>query len=289
MTKPKFSFRLLNFGIHAEREAMINQAKLGDDCGYDSIWVSDRLLVPFPPNQPWSQRSPLFFDTLTVLSYVAGITSRVRLGTYVLITPLRNPLILAREVATLDIFSKGRMILGLGLGWMKEEFDASNIPLKQRAIRTDETISILRVLWTKEKPSYEGKFTTFGEVLFEPKPIQRHLPIWIGGETIPALKRVARIGDGWLPIQVNDSATMKNSINIIRQEVKNVARSIDEITLTHRIKMESGHLNRSAMLKKIEEMRELGIDYFMVDVEPRSASDYGRNLELFCSEIMNSY
>jgi probable F420-dependent oxidoreductase len=290
VTKPKFGLRLLNFGLHARREAITQQAKLADDSGYYSVWVAERILVPFPPNQPWSKESPLSYEMLTVLSYLAGITENVKLGTNILITPLRNPVILAREVATLDVLSKGRVILGLGLGWMREEFDALKVPLKERGSRTEESIAILRELWEKDRPSFrKGRFTRFGDVLFEPKPVQRHLPIWIGGETVPALKRVARVGDGWLPSLKNGYEEMKSCINTIKTEAKNRGRSMDEITITHRLTLGSVRSERSSTLKMIEKMHELGAEHYIVDFEHKSAPEYAEKAKLFNSEIMKCF
>jgi len=112
---------------------------------------------PYSANQGWSKTSPICYEVLTLLSYVAGITEKVKLGTFVLLAPLRNPIVLAKQVATMDELSKGRMILGLGLGWMREEFEVSNVPLKERAPRTDETIRFLREVWGRTERRCSSK------------------------------------------------------------------------------------------------------------------------------------
>ena len=133
MTAPLlFGVRVLNFGTFASKNAIVEQAKIAEKEGYYSVWAAERILVPDPPNQPWSKISPLSFEEITVLAHISGFTERVKLGTFVVIVPFRNPLVLARQITTLDVLSNGRTILGLGLGWMKEEFDVSRAKMSEK-------------------------------------------------------------------------------------------------------------------------------------------------------------
>ena len=253
--------------------------------GYYYVWAAERLLVPVPPNQPWSRKNPLAYEPLTILSYVAAVTEKVRLGTSIMILPLRNPLILARQAATLDVFSDGRLTLGFGLGWMEEEFRAVGVPLKERASRTDEAILVLRELWESDRPEFKGRFTSFDETLFEPKPVQRRLPIWISGDTIPAIERVARLGDGWLT-NIRDYEEMKSKIQVLRSAAEKNGRSIEDISVTYNFLLKDVNSERSSLLEAVEKFQAIGASQFIVSVY--STSDYVTQVRLFASQVMAS-
>jgi probable F420-dependent oxidoreductase len=150
---------------------------------------------PFDPEQP-------FYEPLSVLNFLAGCTERIRLGTHVLIVPYRPPVFAAKILATLDALSGGRLIVGAGVGWMSEEFEALGLSTyAQRGAVTDEYLQLFKELWTKNDPEFHGTFVEVSDIGFHPKPVQRpYPPIWIGGHSIPALRRVALLGDGWMPI-----------------------------------------------------------------------------------------
>jgi probable F420-dependent oxidoreductase len=143
-----------------------------------------------------------YLEPLTVLTYLAGVTRRIRLGTGVLVLPYRNPVLLAKTVASLDVLSGGRTVLGVGVGWMAEEFRALGLDtFEQRGAVTDESIRLLRELWTRDEPRFAGRYFQVEDIRFAPKPIQKpHPPIWIGGHSPAALRRAALLGDGWHPI-----------------------------------------------------------------------------------------
>jgi probable F420-dependent oxidoreductase len=162
--------------------------------GFDDVWVSEHIIVPrkeFP-------RSPLFYDPVVTLSYVAAVTERVRLGTTVLVLPMRHPLPLAKELATLHNLSSGRLILGAGVGWLESEFAALGVPFKERGRRMDEGIAMMRAVWTQDPVTFEAKYipAKITDMTMLPQPISR-IPLWIGGSSDAALKRTARIADGW--------------------------------------------------------------------------------------------
>ena len=140
-----------------------------------------------------------FPDPLVWLSYIAGQTSTIKLATGILIVPQRNPGVLAKEVATLDKLSGGRVVLGVGVGWLEEEFDALGIPFARRGHRLDDHIAAMRSLWTNDDASYSGEFTKFTSVVSRPKPTQASVPIVIGGHSPAAAKRAGRLGDGFFP------------------------------------------------------------------------------------------
>jgi len=186
---------------YASAQLIADVAQEAESLRYDSVWVTDHVIVPVNH----VERGHIFYEALITLASVSSITRTVALGTTVLATPTRNPIVLAREVATLDALSGGRVILGVGTGWIREELEAVGVAWAERGRFLDEGISVLRRLWSTEGPiSFSGRYTNFREMLFEPKPARRGgPPIWVGGMTDPSLRRVARMADGWLPWAVS--------------------------------------------------------------------------------------
>src|ERR1700678_4446748 len=162
--------------------------------GLSDVWVSEHIIVPraaFP-------RSPLFYDPVLTLTWVAAVTQRVRLGTSVLVLPMRHPLPLAKELATVHNLCEGRLILGAGVGWLEPEFAALGVPFKERGRRMDEGIAMMRAVWTQDPVTFEAKYipAKIADMTMLPQPIS-HIPLWIGGSSDAALKRTTRIADGW--------------------------------------------------------------------------------------------
>lgn len=193
----KIGIALPIFGKYAGRNEILETALAAEALGYDSIWVSDHVVVPDHHNV----FGEVFYDPLISLGFIASVTSRIELGTSVLVLPYRNPLVLAKSVSSLDALSEGRVILGIGSGWLKGEFKALGIDYSQRGSMTDEYIEIMKELWTSESPSYKGAHHSFSGIRFEPKPVQKpHPPIWVGGESRRAVERAVKHGDGWHPV-----------------------------------------------------------------------------------------
>jgi probable F420-dependent oxidoreductase len=186
---------------YASARLIADVAQEAESLRFDSVWVTDHVIVPVHH----VERGHIFYDALMTLAFVSSITRTVAMGTTVLAAPTRNPIVLAREVATLDALSGGRVILGVGTGWIREELEAVGVPWTERGRFLDEGIKVLRCLWSQEGPiSFSGRYTNFREMLFEPKPARRGgPPIWVGGMTAPSLQRVARTADGWLPWAVS--------------------------------------------------------------------------------------
>ena len=169
-----------------------------EQLGYDSVWVSDHVVVP---NANLDRIGAAIYDPLVTLAVTAGATSRVRLGTTVLIVPYRNAVVTAKMVSSLDALSGGRVVLGIGAGWMAEESAMLGVPFAERGPMTDEYLAAMRELWTSPAPSFTGKYTQFSGLHFEPKPVQKpHPPIWVGGHRRASLRRAAEIGAAWHPI-----------------------------------------------------------------------------------------
>ena len=171
-------------------------AQLSEDLGFDSVWVTDHVVVP---ESSLDAFGPTFFEAVTVMAYVAGITRRVEIGAAILIVPYRHPLLLAKALATVDQLSDGRIIVGAGLGWLEAESELLGVPHKRRARITDEALAVMRACWEGEQPEFDGEHFQVSGVRFGPQPYQgRRLPVYVGGASSAALRRVARFGDGWI-------------------------------------------------------------------------------------------
>ena len=207
----------MKFGIHysigvnanPEAEDYIQVAQKAEECGYHSLWLGDHIVIPekIEAAYPYSadgaagfpRRAP-FPDPFVMLGGLALATSRILLGTSVIVIPYRNPLAVAKAVASVDLLSHGRFQFGVGVGWLKEEFDALGEDFARRARQTREYLHIMKTTWQVEPASFSGEFLKFSDIHNMPLPVQKpHPPIIFGGESLPALKRVADLGDGWQP------------------------------------------------------------------------------------------
>src|SRR5947209_1431650 len=202
----EFGCHLPVYGPAATREALLAFARRMETLGYDSLWASDHIVIPwritsrYPYNATGAFPLPPttnFLEPLTALAVVAGATERVQLGTTVLVLPHRHPVLAAKALATLDHLAPGRVILGAGVGWMREEIELLGAPYDKRGAWTDEAIRIMRACWQNERVSFRGEFFSFPDVGFAPRPAHGTIPIWIGGHTPRAMRRVAELGDGW--------------------------------------------------------------------------------------------
>ena len=235
-----FGIIFANVGPAVGPEHAAALAQLAEENGFESLWTVEHVVVPtgyeseypYSPNgkMPGPEESPIP-DPLVWLTYVGAVTTRIKLATGVLILPQRNPLVLAKEVATLDVLSGGRAILGIGVGWLREEFDAIGVPFEERAARTDEYVGALRALWTQEESSFAGAFTSFERVKSFPKPVQGSVPIVVGGHTKPAARRAGRLGDGFFPARTSPEE-LADLLDEMRRAAKDAGRDGDAIEVT---------------------------------------------------------
>ncbi len=205
----KFGLSTLTRGVFSSRENYMAVAKAAERAGFDFLSVSDHLIVPasLKSRYPYDVAGVFAaaehghcFDQLATVAFLAGSTERLRLLTSVLVVPHRPAVLTAKILATIDVLSKGRLIVGAGAGWMKEEFELLGVPFEDRGRVTDEYLAAFRELWTKDNPSFSGKYVKFSDVLFYPKPVQKpHPPLWIGGERPVALRRTIKFADCWYP------------------------------------------------------------------------------------------
>jgi probable F420-dependent oxidoreductase len=201
-------------GECATRAGYTAVAERAERLGFGFISVNDHIVIPgdIASRYPYSEEGQWpgrtageCLDQLAALAFLAGRTERIRLLTSVMVVPQRHPVLTAKMLATVDVLSGGRLIVGCGVGWLKEEFEAVGAPpFGERGQVTDEYLDAFKVLWTQDAPTFSGKHVSFDNVMFAPKPVQKpHPPLWIGGESPAAIKRTVRVGDGWYPASNN--------------------------------------------------------------------------------------
>jgi probable F420-dependent oxidoreductase len=196
-------------GSAASRKTLMEAARQAERFGYDSVWCADRIIIPWEikTSYPYSRSATFivppdrpFFEPLTCLAFLAGCTEKIQLGMSVMVLPYRHPLYWAKIATTIDQLSTGRLILGVGVGWMEEEFKAMNAPFTERGKVSDEQLRLLDRLWKQEHIDFKGSYYKLEDIAFSPKPYQKpRIPIWVGGEGKFAQRRAGTYGDAWFP------------------------------------------------------------------------------------------
>ena len=278
---------LPNYGPLASTPVLARLARLAETGGADGIWVSDHLVAPvgsqsiYPyDRRPDPQPGQLgvieeFYECLVTLAFLAGQTERVRLGVSAYVVPYRNPILTAKQVATLDALSGGRVILAVGVGWLREELTALDVPFAGRGARTDDYLAVCRALWAGDTATYDGPCYRLPPVRTGPRPAQRpHPPIWVAGNSRAALSRAARHGDGWHGIDL-DPAELGGHVARLHAACTAEGRDPGSVRVT---------LRRSAPLdvlrRELDAYRAAGVEDLVVGL-PRggSADDTARALE----------
>ncbi|MDT7623032.1 MAG: hypothetical protein QOF99_3933 [Pseudonocardiales bacterium] len=212
-----------------------------EQLGFESVWAGEHVVMPdYRSRYPYSQDGKLpqpprtdVPDPLIWLAFAAGVTSTIRLGTGVVVLPQRNPVVLAKQVASLDVLSRGRLMLGVGVGWMREEADAVGVPFDGRGARTEEFVAAMRALWTGDAASYRGEHVAFERARSYPKPVQpgRRVPVVVGGSGMAAARRAGRIGDGYYPIAPTVEL-LAEQIAVMRKAARQAGRDPAEIEVS---------------------------------------------------------
>ena len=240
MGQLKFGIAFANIGAFVDPDQAVTLATAAESAGFESIWTVDHVVVPagYQSKYPYdpsgklpSGEESVFPDPLIWLSYVAARTSTLRLGTGIPIVPQRNPLVLAKELATLDSLSGGRMLLGAGIGWLEEEFDALGVPFAGRGKRLDEAIGAMRALWSQKEASFQGETVSFERCCLRPQPHGQTIPIHVGGHSEAAARRAGRIGDGFFPFGV-DRDQLPHLVEVMRQSAEEAGRDPGSIELS---------------------------------------------------------
>jgi probable F420-dependent oxidoreductase len=260
----KFGLAFVNTAAAVHPEGAVAMVRAAEAAGFESLWTVEHIVIPsgYASEYPYARGGKLaggvedfdLPDPLIWLSYVAAVTDTIRLATGITVLPLRNPLILAKQAATIDVLSGGRFILGIGSGWLAEEFAALGVPFDDRGDRTDDSIRALRALWTEDLASYDGSHVSFRDVYSRPQPVQRPIPIVVGGHSRRAARRAGELGDGFFP-GTRPREVIADLVSHARRSAEGAGRDPEalEITVGCRPDRESA-----------EEWTEAGVDRVVV-------------------------
>jgi probable F420-dependent oxidoreductase len=271
----------INFGVCADPDVAAEVAQLAEDLGFESLWTGEHVVLPDPqtPPSPAPPLTPMLHPS-TSLAWVAAVTEEIRIGTGITLIAQRNPLVLAKEMASLDVLSGGRLIMGIGAGYLEAEFDALGIPFAERGRRTDEYIRVLRELWSSESPEFDGEFTRFAGIQSRPRPARRErLPIHAGGMSPAGYRRAVKSCQGWygFAMDLESTAESLDAIEAFEDELDRPDWLGDlEITITPR---------KTPTLEDVEAYEDLGVDRLVLllpQTEPAAVTDF---LESIADEL----
>ena len=278
MNKIKIGAFLPSAGEFPAKIGIAYMAQTLEELGFSSLWVSDHILMPkkikadYPfakdKKATWDTKTP-WYDALIVLALAASVTKKVRLGTAVLVLPLRHPIIFAKQVASIDEQSKGRLILGLGAGWLSDEFEALNVDFKKRGKIFEEWIEISRNCWLGEPKAFSGDHYNLPKGFFAlPRPFNGDIPLLVGGHSKYALRRAATLGNGWLPQQsalsINPSE-LNEPIKIMKEEAKKAGIDPEKLDIILRINQSSNSAKK--VFENLNALSEVGVKEIIVDVD----------------------
>jgi len=285
-------------------------AQAAEELGFDSIWIPDRTVFPadisfrYPnrfENDPDIPASQQVLEPIVTMGYLAGLTSKIRLGFGVVVLPFRHPVLNAKMVTTLDVLSGGRVIFGAGVGWMPEEFEGMSVPFSQRGKLTDEHIEMFKELCADGLANYSGKYFRISGKIFYPKPIQQpHPPVWIGGRSQAAILRAARLGDGWFPIGLTPEK-IQHDRQCLREAAEKFNRDPDEIVVglssslnipvKHRNNYSSSLQKRSARkaIDKLARYRDVGLNYYVASINELDTESAVEAMTILANDIVTAF
>ena len=303
----------MKFGIviplHRDIDAPVNLelAMNAEMLGFDSIWISDHVALPTKYEGRFSK---VLYDPFVLLASIAAKTQKISLGTSIIIVPYRNPIVVAKMVSTIDVLSDGRVVLGVGPGWMEEEFNILGIPFTERGQRTYEYINIFKELWEKDEPTFEGEFYSFSKIKFYPKPVQKpHPPIWIGGISKKAIVRAVELGNGWHPVWLSPDQ-MEKKIRYLKRVAKEKGRDLDNFVFSIRNRLRilktpevkkpdfsesrgkytfSFYGTTEEIIHKVRQFESIGVSHIMFDLDVENNKEMFKTIEQFSKDIMPSF
>jgi probable F420-dependent oxidoreductase len=261
----KFGLRYCNTGRYVDPERAVELMQAGESAGFESAWTVEHTVLPegYESPYPYSPDGKIaggandipLPDPLIWMAYVAARTSTIKLGTGILILPQHNPVITAKQIATLDVMSAGRILIGIGVGWLAEEFDALGVEFASRGARTDEYVAAMRVLWSDDAPTFSGEFVQFKGAYCRPQPVNGTVPIIVGGHSKAAARRAGRIGDGFFPAR----GISEDLLQLARSTASENGRDPNALEITASL---------PPNLEEIPALAALGVDRILVPVTP---------------------
>ena len=308
----RYGFYLPTRGPLGNPDDISEIALAGERLGYSTMVFGDHIVFPVEVSSPYPYTVDGGFpgvgdamEQLTLMSFVAGFTKTARLVTSVMILPHRNPLVTAKILATIDVLSKGRGTVGVGVGWMREEFEALNAPdFDKRGASSNEYLEIFKKCWTQDPVSHEGEFYSFKELRCVPHPVQKpHPPIWIGGHSRAALRRVAKYADGWHPVGATSASPLppeefQNLLDQLKQMMEAEGRDYDELTISFKApsydpgKVPAGHDRLlftgepARIAEDIRAYKAMGVHEVVFDFRTPPAATTVEKMEHFMSEVV---
>ena len=285
---------LPNYGDKILAQQLVEISRTAEELGFDSVWATDHVIMPTELREPYSQ----LLEPLITLSSIASVTEKLRVGTTCIVLAQRNPILLAKQAAALDVFSNGRMILGVGAGWAEPEFRFLNADFEGRGRVMDESIRLMKSLWRDDVVNFDGDFFHLKDALFLPKPVKRDIPVWFGGNGPTAIGRTIRLGDGWHPVgpEVEEFGRGAEAIRGSKKEAILSVRMTTDVRKKRPPYTGSGNEKRIAVSgspaeirREIDAYAQAGLEYYCAAINHPSAADIVADLKRFSSEVMRSY
>jgi len=281
---------LNNWGVD-DVHALVDLARRADELAFDSVWVHDHVFNVGHVRERIDGRP--YYEPLTLLSFVAACTTRVRLGTSVLVLPYHNPIRLAKTAATLDVLSRGRLILGVGVGSIERETRAMGSPFAERGAFSDEAIAVMRTLWSEDLPRHDGRYWQFADMPFSPKPVQApSIPIVIGGVGRAAIRRAARLGDGWQPLGLSPEA-LKHGIAALHEECLACGRDPSAVPVSIALSLTAPTSRRHALgtdavdvVKNVGAFAILGVETLVISPTTSDPVEARAAMEMVAREVL---
>ena len=314
----QLGFNLSNSGKLCAPDIMARIAKQGEALGYDYLTITDHVVLPDlkVPGYPYSESGEFYgadhdvrHEQLTTTAWIAAQTSRIRLVLAVIVVPHRQAVLAAKQLATIDVLSGGRLVVGIGAGWLKAEFDAVvTTPFAERGPVTDEYLRVFKTLWTNETSSFAGKYVNYENIAFKPLPVQKpHPPIWVGGESPPSIRRTARFGDAWYPIGTNHKHPLDSlellaaGMEKLRNMVVDAGRDPKAVSTVLRFKRFGDevaakasdgnkrlmHGTAAEMAADLRALKDLGVTAFDIDIEKPTEAEALARLTAFKEEVFS--
>jgi probable F420-dependent oxidoreductase len=314
----QIGFNLPISGPTSSPENLTWIAQQGEALGYDYLTLTDHIVLPRlrVPGYPYSESGEFFgegperrYEQLTAAAFIAAKTDRIRLVLAVMVVPHRPAVLAAKMLSTIDVLSSGRLVVGIGAGWLQAEFDAVvGPPFAARGRVTDEYLSALRNSWTQESPRFDGRWVKYDKIFFEPKPVQKpHPPIWVGGESGLSLRRAARFGDAWYPIGSNNKHLLdtlpryRAGIDRLRQLTGEAGREPASVALTYRVKRYGEAVPSKAsdgerrlfsgstadIIADLQALRDLGVCAIDIDFERADPDESIAEMRRFQAQVIS--
>jgi len=285
----KFGIALPHFGKFADKDNITLITRDAELLGFDSLWVSDHIVIP----NSHKGFGEIFYEPLITLSYIASLTSEIRLGTSVIILPHRNPVVLAKMISTIDVLSDGRLIFGIGVGWLREEFSSLGVDFENRDNLTEEFIKVMKVLFEEDDPNYKGQFYNINSIKFLPKPVQKpHPPIWMGGNSDKAIRFALKHTNGWhsvglIPKEISEKVEYIKSIsNEYKNELEISTRKNFQIT-QNKIDDDKDLLRGASdkIVEGLEEYKKAGVSHIVFQILGSNLNEIIKSMEAFSVKI----